>query len=53
MPKASTLLGVPYTTSQMSYDPRRLRLKGLITRLPRTNTYILTVFPLVAWRHRL
>ncbi|MGH3688010.1 MAG: hypothetical protein ACRDRU_13605 [Pseudonocardiaceae bacterium] len=26
----------------MSYDLRHLRLKGLITRLPRTNTYILT-----------
>jgi hypothetical protein len=28
--------------SQMSYDLRRLRLKGLITRLPHTNTYVLT-----------
>ena len=27
---------------QMSYDLRRLRLKGLITRLPHTNTYVLT-----------
>ena len=26
----------------MSYDLRRLRLHGLIERLPRTNTYILT-----------
>jgi predicted MarR family transcription regulator len=26
----------------MSYDLRRLRLKGLITRLPHTNTYVLT-----------
>ncbi|MGH7383249.1 MAG: hypothetical protein ACREKR_13655 [Candidatus Methylomirabilales bacterium] len=40
--QASTLLGVPYTMSQMSYDLRRLRLKGLITRLPRSNTYVLT-----------
>ena len=40
--QVSTLLGVPYSMSQMSYDLRRLRLKGLITRLPHTNTYVLT-----------
>jgi hypothetical protein len=40
--QVSTQLGVPYSMSQMSYDLRRLRLKGLITRLPRSNTYILT-----------
>ncbi len=40
--QVATLLGVPYTTSQMSYDLRRLRLKGLITRLPHSNTYLLT-----------
>ncbi|MCA1706835.1 MAG: hypothetical protein LC808_27670 [Actinobacteria bacterium] len=40
--QVSTLLGVPYSMSQMSYDLRRLRLKGLITRLPRSNTYVLT-----------
>ena len=28
--------------SQMSYDLRRLRIKGLITRLPHSNTYVLT-----------
>jgi Mn-dependent DtxR family transcriptional regulator len=38
----TTQLGVPYTMSQMSYDLRRLRLKGLITRLPHSNTYVLT-----------
>jgi predicted MarR family transcription regulator len=38
----ATLLGVPYSMSQMSYDLRRLRLKGLITRLPHTNTSVLT-----------
>ena len=27
---------------QMSYDLRRLRIKGLITRLPHSNTYVLT-----------
>jgi hypothetical protein len=36
------LLGTDYTSSQMTYDLRRLRLHGLIERLPRTNTYRLT-----------
>jgi predicted MarR family transcription regulator len=40
--QVATLLGEPYSTSQTSYDLRRFRLKGLITRLPHTNTYILT-----------
>jgi hypothetical protein len=35
-------LGQNYTISQMSYDLRRLRLHGLIRRLPRSNTYVLT-----------
>ena len=36
------LLDTPYSISQASYDLRRLRLKGLITRLPHSNTYTLT-----------
>jgi hypothetical protein len=40
--RVATLLGEPYSSNQMSYDLRRLRLKGLITRLPHTNTYVLT-----------
>jgi hypothetical protein len=36
------LLGQDYSQHQMSYDLRRLRLHGLIERLPRSNTYILT-----------
>ena len=36
------LLGHDYTTGQMTYDLRRLRLHGLIERIPRTNTYTLT-----------
>jgi hypothetical protein len=36
------LLDTPYTIGQASYDLRRLRLKGLITRLPHSNTYTLT-----------
>jgi len=31
-----------YSASKMSYDLRRLRLHGLIARLPRSNTYVLT-----------
>jgi hypothetical protein len=36
------LLDTDYTSSQMTYDLRRLRLHGLIQRIPRTNTYVLT-----------
>jgi hypothetical protein len=36
------LLGQPYSPSKMSYDLRRLRLHGLIRRLPHSNTYALT-----------
>jgi hypothetical protein len=35
-------LGHHYNASKMSYDLRRLRLHGLIRRLPRSNTYVLT-----------
>jgi hypothetical protein len=41
------LLGLttdPYTASQMTYDLRRLRLKGLIFRPPRTNRYFVTPY---------
>jgi predicted MarR family transcription regulator len=40
--RVASLLGVPYSQAQMSYDLRRLRLKGVVTRLPHTNTYVLT-----------
>jgi hypothetical protein len=36
------LLAHDYTTGQMTYDLRRLRLHGLIERIPHTNTYTLT-----------
>jgi hypothetical protein len=37
------LLGLPtYTSAQMSYDLRRLRLKGIVVRLPRSHRYVLT-----------
>jgi hypothetical protein len=40
--RVSSLLGGPYTSAQMTYDLRRLRLKGLVRRLPHSNTYVLT-----------
>jgi hypothetical protein len=33
------LLGADYSANQMSYDLRRLRLHGLIEKIPGTNTY--------------
>lgn len=36
------LLGRDYSTGQMTYDLRRLRLHGLIERIPHTKTYALT-----------
>jgi hypothetical protein len=38
----TALLHAPYTIGQASYDLHRLRLKGLIQRLPHSNTYTLT-----------
>jgi hypothetical protein len=35
-------LGQDYSMNKMSYDLRRLRLHGLIQRLPHSNTYVLT-----------
>ena len=43
----SSFLGVTeeqYTASQMTYDLRRLRLKGLIFRPPKTHRYFLTPY---------
>src|SRR3954462_14161180 len=36
------LLGSDYRPNQMTYDLRRLRLAGLIRRIPRSNRYLLT-----------
>jgi hypothetical protein len=36
------LLHAPYSTGQMTYDLRRLRLAGLIRRIEHTNRYVLT-----------
>lgn len=46
-PMVQALLHSPpgaYTPSQMSYDLRRLRLKGLIARVESSHTYILTSY---------
>ncbi len=40
--RVAGLLGCDYSSSQMSYDLRRLRLHGLIERAPGTNSYTLT-----------
>lgn len=48
-PKVATLLGLDeqtYTPGRMSYDLRRLRLKGLIHRIPGTTRYIVTTYGL-------
>ena len=36
------LTHAPYTPGQMTYDPRRLRLTGLIARIGHTHRYVLT-----------
>jgi hypothetical protein len=36
------LLGGAYSSAQMTYDLRRLRLKGLIRRIEHSNRYVLT-----------
>lgn len=45
--QVASLLGVgvdEYTASQMTYDLRRLRLKGIISRVPSSNRYLLTPY---------
>lgn len=43
-PLVGSLLGTSYTTRQMGYDLRRLRRKGLITRLDHQKRYVLTPY---------
>ena len=45
-PSIAALLGSSYTTSQMTYDLRRLRLKGLIHRIPKSHRYTVTTYGL-------
>jgi hypothetical protein len=45
-PHVEALLGRPYSSAQMTYDLRRLRLKGLIHRIPKTHRYTATTYGL-------
>jgi len=45
-PNVAALLGRPYGAAQMTYDLRRLRLKGLIQRIPNTHRYTATSYGL-------
>jgi len=45
-PHVEALLGRPYSAAQMTYDLRRLRLKGLIHRIPDTHRYTATTYGL-------
>ena len=45
-PSVEALPGRPYTAAQMTYDLRRLRLKGLIHRIPKTHRYTATSYGL-------
>jgi hypothetical protein len=45
-PQVAVLLGRPYSAAQMTYDLRRLRLKGLIHRIPQTHRYTATTYGL-------
>ena len=48
-PKLAALLGLPpaaMTPGKMTYDLRRLRLHGLLRRIPKTHRYELTPFGL-------
>ena len=38
------LLGTPYSTHQLTYDLRRLRLKGIIWRIPHSHRYLITPY---------
>lgn len=45
-PHVEALLGRPYSAAQMTYDLRRLRLKGVIHRIPKTHRYTATTYGL-------
>jgi hypothetical protein len=42
--QVADLLGTDYSAHQLSYDLRRLRLKGLIWRVPQSHHYQLTPY---------
>ena len=45
-PHVEALLGRPYSAAQMTYDLRRLRLTGVIYRIPKTHRYTVTSYGL-------
>src|SRR5262249_39207048 len=45
-PHVEALVGRPYTAAQMTYDLRRLRLKGVIHRIPKSHRYTATTYGL-------
>ena len=45
-PQVEAFWGRPYSAAQMTYDLRRLRLKGLIHRIPKTHRYTATSYGL-------
>lgn len=45
-PQVEALLGRPYSTAQLTYDLRRLRLKGVIHRIAQTHRYTTTTYGL-------
>jgi hypothetical protein len=45
-PHVEALLGHPYSAAQMTYDLRRLRLKGVIYRIPKTHRHTTTSYGL-------
>jgi hypothetical protein len=45
-PQVEALLGHPYSSAQMTYDLRRLRLKGLIHRIAGSHRYTATTYGL-------
>ena len=45
--RVAALLGRPYSAAQMTYDLRRLCLKGLIHRIPKTHRYTATSLVMV------
>jgi hypothetical protein len=45
-PHVEALLGHAYSTARMTYDLRRLRLKGVIHRIPHTHRYTATSYGL-------
>jgi hypothetical protein len=44
LPQVADLLGSEYSTHQLTYDLRRLRLKGMIWRVPHSHRYLITPY---------